>query len=496
MRIQRFSARTVPEAMAAVKRSLGPDAVLLETRRIKDEARRAAGELVEVVAAVDRNPGRRRRVIPPVRPSFDRVLQGVEGNTDRRQVPAPSAVASRESSAPPVAREIRRPQGRAPEPEPPRGGGAEAAAAPATEPRLPEAVARAIARLEARIGVVAEAVQALAAAAPPEPAPEPAPPAAPEANELIAVTSALLALDRKVDALLAAAPGPAAAGGEEVAPRLLAELTVAGLDPLAARHWGERLQGSYRERPASPGETPLMRLAELLGEAITCAPQAGPGEVHALLGSSGAGKSTLVVKLALRAKELHRIAVHLITLDFARPEGSALLERYAEVFGLPLTRVADAAALAAATERLPEGALCLIDCPATGVDVERQPALMALVAGLGSRAVRHLLLPASTALPEMRRQVAAHRSLGIDCLAFTKVDEAAAFGQVAALAAETGLPVSWLSTGRQLPEDLADANPDLLRTLVTRQRGAVKPPAGAASKSPLVATCVSDKEQR
>ncbi len=494
MRIQRFAARTVPEAMAAVKKSLGPDAVLLETRRIKDAGRRAAGELVEVVAAVDRNPGRRRRVIPPVRASFDTVLARAEaprrggdrrvgdgGLAGRRGRPEAHDAASSEKSA--------LSGGQGPSPQPPS---ADLHPAPS-----------AVADLERRLDSVAEAVRQIGAAHA-----EASPPAtvvspAPESSELIALTTALIALDRKVDTLVAAiqAPQPMAAG--EVDPRLLAELSVAGLDSVAARHWGGRLQASYGSQPATPGETPLMRLAEAMGTAINCTPEAGAGEVHALLGSSGAGKSTLVVKLALRAKQLHQIPVHLITLDFARPEGAALLGRYAEVFGLPLTRVSDGAALDKALDRLPPHCLGLVDCPATSVDVEQQPDLAVLLRGLARRAVCHLLLPAATALPEMRRQVAAHRTLGIDRLAFTKVDEAASFGQVAAIAAETALPVSWLTTGRQLPEDLADANRDLLRALVTRRgtagggaEGSVSTNQAAVSKRPLVATCLSDKEQR
>jgi len=576
MRIQRFAARTVPEAMAAVKKGLGSDAVLLETRRIKDAARRAAGELVEVVAAVDRNPGRRRRVIPPVRaksledfgdrreekrarvrigdrsrrivglcneerdpiraeirvsaadrakgrqaPDFDTVLARAEaplGDGDRRVVFDPEAQSRRgdeglvdrhgRSEADDVASptKVALPGGQGPSPHPPFAD--PHPAPPATQATSPDPAASldtiahpAIADLEQRLDTVAEAVRQIGAAHAELPVVATVVSSTPAPNELIAITAALIALDRKVDTLVAAtqAPQPMAAG--EVDPRLLAELAVAGLDSIAARHWGGRLQAAYAERPATAGETPLMRLAEAMGTAITCVPEAGAGEVHALLGSSGAGKSTLVVKLALRAKQLHRIPVHLITLDSARPEGAALLGRYAEVFGLPLTRVSDAAALDTALDRLPPHCLGLVDCPATSVDVEQQPDLAALLRGLARRAVVHLLLPAATALPEMRRQVAAHRTIGLDRLAFTKVDEAASFGQVAAIAAETALPVSWLTTGRQLPEDLTDANLDLLRTLVTRRgtarggaEGSVSTNQAAVSKNPLVATCLSDKE--
>ncbi|RMF81777.1 MAG: hypothetical protein D6739_08955, partial [Nitrospirae bacterium] len=71
--------------------------------------------------------------------------------------------------------------------------------------------------------------------------------------------------------------------------------------------------------------------------------------------------------------------------------------------------------------RLPQEALCLVDCPPSGGE---GPEPAAGLAALPPRVVRHLLLPASTAMAEMRRQVAAHRPVGIDRLCFSKVDEA------------------------------------------------------------------------
>jgi len=440
MRMKRFPAKTIPQALAEVQRALGPNAVLLETRQIADPERRKRGELVEVLAAVD------PQAIP------------------RKPIARPG----REAATSPVAHH-------APE---------DTSGAPATRsfdtvlseaadvPLLPGPAVDALAALQEVVGALCEEVGAIRREVR-RPQPSPA------HNELIVVTATLVELSKKVDSLATTGvrrprPVPSVAWQAEVATTLLDALEGCGLDGRAARYWGMRLNAELAERPWRSGETPATRLAEVMGGELRCAPRVGGGEVHVVLGGSGAGKSSLVVKLALRERLLHDRVPLLISLDHARPEGAALLRRYTEVFGLPLHRVSGPVEIATVIDRLGPNRPCFIDAPATAIEADTQPQVAALLAVLPERAVCHLLLPAATSLAEMRRQVATHGALGVDRLAFSKIDEASHFGQVIAIAAESGLPVSWLTNGRQIPEDLVDASRDLLCTLMTRRKDDAK----------------------
>ncbi|MFH1144383.1 MAG: flagellar biosynthesis protein FlhF, partial [Candidatus Eisenbacteria bacterium] len=55
MRIRRFRAAGMAQALEAVRRALGPDAVILETRPVPGAG--SGGRGVEVLAAADRHPG-------------------------------------------------------------------------------------------------------------------------------------------------------------------------------------------------------------------------------------------------------------------------------------------------------------------------------------------------------------------------------------------------------------------------------------------------------
>ena len=53
MRVKRFVARSIQEAMVQVKVEMGQEAVILHTRKFKEVSRPFAQEFVEVTAAAD-----------------------------------------------------------------------------------------------------------------------------------------------------------------------------------------------------------------------------------------------------------------------------------------------------------------------------------------------------------------------------------------------------------------------------------------------------------
>lgn len=89
MRIRRFKARDMSQALRLVRQTLGPEAVILETKAIREG--RSSQEGVMVLAAVDRHPGIR----PEGPPSFN------QGGALRWDTEAPSA--TRGSGLEPVA---------------------------------------------------------------------------------------------------------------------------------------------------------------------------------------------------------------------------------------------------------------------------------------------------------------------------------------------------------------------------------------------------------
>jgi flagellar biosynthesis protein FlhF len=79
----------------------------------------------------------------------------------------------------------------------------------------------------------------------------------------------------------------------------------------------------------------------------------------------------------------------------------------------------------------------------------------------------HLTVPAASSIAHIEKTIERYRGLEPSRVLFTKLDEADDLAALALAPARTGLPVTWLTTGQRVPEDLEDASPSRLAELVT-----------------------------
>jgi flagellar biosynthesis protein FlhF len=229
---------------------------------------------------------------------------------------------------------------------------------------------------------------------------------------------------------------------------------------------------------ASAGGAEGRRLGALLAEKIrTCfktdselgCPGA-PRAVAALIGPSGAGKTTAVAKLAFRYGLLRRRRVRLFSVDPLRMGAVESLQAYSELMNLPFEIVDDfdklgAALGAAGGEAEPE--LLLVDTPGYGRrEWERARRLAAAFLERGEVDV-HLVLDLRTKSEDLRRTVENFHMFRPTKLLFTRLDETTTFGTMLNETVRTGLPVSFVSVGQRVPEDIVPAGePELLRLLL------------------------------
>jgi flagellar biosynthesis protein FlhF len=182
--------------------------------------------------------------------------------------------------------------------------------------------------------------------------------------------------------------------------------------------------------------------------------------VIALAGSPGAGKTTTLVKLAIRYGLTARRSLHLISTDDYRVGGADQLRSYASILGASFQIAGTASALAQALEEHRSKDLILIDTPGLTVsDLEPGNDLIRFIAGRpGIEA--HLVLMSSMRPADLYRVWNVFGAYKFARLIFTRTDETSALGGPFSLAARSGTPISFLSTGQGIPEDLecADAS--------------------------------------
>jgi flagellar biosynthesis protein FlhF len=204
-------------------------------------------------------------------------------------------------------------------------------------------------------------------------------------------------------------------------------------------------------------------------------------KVAMFIGPSGAGKTTAIVKLAAHFRLQENRSVALITLDTCRMAAVEQLRTYAHVLGVPLETVQSTAEVVEAIRRHRQASLILIDTPGLG---HHETAQLMNLAGLkdsyGSIET-HLVLSATTRMQDLRRTVARYTACAPSRLLFTKLDETEEYGNLFELAYQTTLPLSYWSNGQRVPEDFEPAEPARLADLLLDRGSARFTPSGLSS---------------
>ena len=186
----------------------------------------------------------------------------------------------------------------------------------------------------------------------------------------------------------------------------------------------------------------------------------------AFTGPCGVGKTTTIAKLATRQTVDRNQKVALINLDNYRIGANEQLEVFARVLGIPVAMVGDPGEFKTVVKEFSKKDLILIDTP--GISQKNTTQIKTLIKyfeTLKSIEV-HLLLGAATKEKILLDTITRFRDLPIQRLIFTKVDESSTYGSLLNLSVQSKIPLSFLTTGQRIPEDLEGCAPNILADLI------------------------------
>jgi len=182
------------------------------------------------------------------------------------------------------------------------------------------------------------------------------------------------------------------------------------------------------------------------------------GGVIALVGPTGAGKTTTIAKLASRFAEAHAARdVALVTTDTQRIGAREQLYGFGRQLGIAVHEANSGTDLNQLLQKLADYKLVLIDTAGLG---QRDRALTAQLQWLRAAGqIRTLLvLPANTAFQDMDEVVRRFSAANPQGVVLTKLDETGRFGSALSVAVDHRLPITWVTDGQDVPEDLYRAS--------------------------------------
>lgn len=242
---------------------------------------------------------------------------------------------------------------------------------------------------------------------------------------------------------------------------MAARLEASGLDPDIARLLAEH--PTVNRRGAGTREIHSALVEELGALAL---PKESFAAVEVFMGPPGVGKTTTIAKIAAQARVRQDARFGLVAADGFRVGAVEQLRLFADIIGSPFTVARSGAELSAALAAT-AGPLLVDTAGRSPNDAGAAEILDTLAGRPGVR--RHLVLPAATPGPTVRRIIERFRSARPDRIVITRLDEVDSLAPVIGVLRDLAVPISYLTNGQNVPDDLQRATPAALADWVIGQ---------------------------
>ncbi|NOY71429.1 MAG: flagellar biosynthesis protein FlhF [Gammaproteobacteria bacterium] len=187
------------------------------------------------------------------------------------------------------------------------------------------------------------------------------------------------------------------------------------------------------------------------------------GGVIALVGSTGVGKTTTVAKLAARYALRHGSRhVALITLDNYRIGAVEQLRAYGRILDIPVRVAAKGDDLSQLVEDFYDRRLVIIDTAGMSQRDGQLEQQLDILRRDRSWLKSYLVLSTTTRLSSMEEVVSVYKQADLAGCILTKLDETTSLGSALSTVIHHQLPVAYVCNGQRVPEDMETARSDAL----------------------------------
>jgi len=407
MRVKRFVGDSVAETMGKVKRELGSDAVILQTRQFKEGGIFGlfGKPRVEVMAAIEE--------LPISKKQSQKTSNTYPANpyAPQKDTPSPSGVEYNGLGTPSVPRHTDIPQGSQ--------------------------------------GDTSTYTNSLKAN---------------EANsveeELQSMRKLLESMNRQMEGL---------EGDQGVWPVPLQKwaelLRERGVSPKLTKRLLRMVQQNVREEDWADDHRVKQSLKEGIRQICCNTASIQPGvrkpRIVALIGPTGVGKTTTIGKLAAGFSIVDKRRVALITADTYRVAAVEQLKTFGEIIGVPVDVVMTPSGLKEAIERHSDKELIFIDTAGRSPHHDLHMSELKAFLDKAQPDLTLLVMSASTHSSDQAKILERFEAFTTHFI-FTKLDETINGGAILNLLERTDLPVAYITNGQNVPDDIEVATPERL----------------------------------
>ncbi len=239
-------------------------------------------------------------------------------------------------------------------------------------------------------------------------------------------------------------------------------LVAAGINPSLAANLVRTVGETLGTGNVASDETMAELLRDHMEQAVSVSgPLTVPGglqKVVMLVGPTGVGKTTTIAKLASQFTQgPTRMKTVIVTLDTYRVAAVEQLRVYARILKVPVEVAVTPEELPTCVARHPDAGLVLVDTAGRSPQDPAGTRELAAIAQQKMALETHLVLSAPTDLSVQEDIVRRYSSIPVHRVLLTKLDESPQLGRLFNLIHQAGLPVSYLTMGQRVPEDLEQA---------------------------------------
>jgi flagellar biosynthesis protein FlhF len=272
--------------------------------------------------------------------------------------------------------------------------------------------------------------------------------------------------------------------------RVLSFLYQQMLTQAVDRHIASELIDEIKRIPASQDLVPsgdlkahLKLILEEMGVGVDKNAFAkGKPNIVALIGTTGVGKTTTIAKLAAVQTKRCKKQVAVITIDNYGIAANEQLKSYARIIGISLETAVNHTELKRAIKKHKQKDLILIDTP--GINPHNPSQIRQLKSYFTKlpELQKHLVVSVATKEKDLSEISQAFKEVGVQRLLFSKIDESSTYGNMLNVLIRTNIPLSFLSCGRKVPDDIEVGSVQKLVDLIFQVENLDRKPSTESSK--------------